>query len=176
MSKHTADHIFPSEDESSDGVQMKVKTKENKKRKSSPTRSPQPSTSKKGKTVIRPIPPITKSTAREVFGSDSDDDAVDAPAEKKPPMIYSYVTRRLANGFSRQIDENKKGAFYIELKVYKCDEIERIQPVNRWRHSVITIKNKTDEDSESWRHLNEFIISTRREFKRCTPTFISSYQ
>lgn len=176
-SKHTADHIFPSEDESSDEVQMKAKPKENKKRKSTPTCSAQPSTSKKSKPVIRPIPPVTKSTARELFGSDSDDDdAVEVPSVERKPPIYSYITRRLANGFSRQIDENKKGAFYIELKVYKCDEIERIQPVNRWRHSVITIKNKTDEDSESWRHLNEYIKSTRQEFKRCTPTFINSYQ
>lgn len=100
----------------------------------------------------------------------------DAHAEKKPPMIYSYVTRRLANGFSCQIDENKKGAFYIELKVYKCAEIERIQPVNRWRHSVITIKNKTNEDSESWRHLNEFIISTRRKYTQVQMLYSNVYK
>ncbi|KAJ8709638.1 hypothetical protein PYW08_002795 [Mythimna loreyi] len=136
--------------------------------------SSQPSTSKKQK--IHPITPVTKATARELFGSDSDDDALEITAEKKPPAIYSYITKRLANGFSRQMDEKKKGAFYIEVKIYRSDEIERVQPVNRWRHSIITIKNKTDEDSDAWNHMNAFIASTRKEFKNQTPTFISSYQ
>lgn len=155
---------------------MKTKPKENKKRKPSSTSSSQPSTSKKSKPTIHPITPVTKSTARELFGSDSDDDEIDVVVEKKSPPIYSYITRRLANGFSRQMNEQKRGEFYIELKVYKCDEIERVQPVNRWRHSVITIKNKCDENSESWHRLNAYITSTRKEFKKCVPTFISSYQ
>lgn len=133
--------------------------------------------SKKNKSIINPITPIAKTNARDLFGSDSDDDDDETPEkyDKKCAPIYSYVTRKLANGHSRQMDERKKGAFYIELKVYKCSEIESVQPVNRWRHSILTIKNKTDEDSESWKNLNTFISSTRKEFKNCPPTFLSHY-
>lgn len=153
-----------------------MKPKSNKRKPPPTTANCQPSTSKRSKPIIHPITLPVKATARDLFGSDSDeDDAVLDRAERKTPPIYCYVTRRLANGFARQMDENKKGSYYIELKVYKCDEIERVQPVNRWRHSVITIKNKTDENSESWHHLNAFISSARKEFKKCTPTFISSY-
>ncbi|XP_075980270.1 uncharacterized protein LOC142979281 [Anticarsia gemmatalis] len=168
MSKQMADQLFPSSDEST----VDVPTKSSKKKRKVPekTSDSQPSTTKKTK---------AKATARDLFGTDSDDDDElhrSNTTGKKIAPIYSYVTRRLANGFSRQIDEDKTGNYYIELKIYNTDEIERVPPVNRWRHSVITIKNKTNSNTESWKHINEFIKETRKEFKNRTPTFISSYQ
>lgn len=164
-----ADQLFLSSDEAT--VEAPVKSSKNKRKNPEKTSDSQPSTTKKTK---------VKATARDLFGSDSDDDDHEldrgSTAGKKIPPIYSYITRRLANGFSRQIDENKIGSYYVELKIYNSDEIERVPPVNRWRHSVITIKNKTNSDTESWKHLNGFIKETRKEFKNRTPTFISSYQ
>ncbi|PZC86441.1 hypothetical protein B5X24_HaOG209160 [Helicoverpa armigera] len=162
-----ADQLFPSSDESM--VDASIKSSKKKRKVPEKTTDNQPSTSKKTK---------VKSTARDLFGSDSDDDELDRGTAdgKKIAPIYSYITRRLANGFSRQIDEAKTGGYYVELKIYNTDEIERVPPVNRWRHSVITIKNKTNTDTESWKLLNAFIKETRKEFKNRTPTFISSYQ
>lgn len=137
--------------------------------------SSQPSTSKKARVNIHPIDSSAKPTAQDLFGSDSEDDQLEQTKGKNKSPIYSYITRRLANGFSRQIDESKGGAYYIDLKVYQSDEIERVTPVNRWRYSVLTLKNKTNQNTEAWRHLQAFISASREEFKKCTPTFVSSY-
>lgn len=114
-----------------------------------------------------------KSSARDVFGSDSDEDAVNVQPGKKNLPLCSYFSKRISHGVSRQSDQNKAGTHYVELKVYNCDEIKHIQPMNRWRHSIITVKNRTDDNTEAWKHLTEFIKATRREFKDCRPDIIN---
>lgn len=120
----------------------------------------------------------SRSTAKQVFGlaSDEEDNEPSGSNGKKPvPSIVSYVTQKTAQGFSRTYYDNKPGKYFIELKVYKCDEIEKIQPMNRWRHSIITIKNRTNDDSEAWRKLTDFISSTKKEYKNCKKMLISNY-
>lgn len=130
--------------------------------------------------TISPIPPLPKTTARDLFGADSEDE--DEPAEhaasksgKKIQPMYSYFTRKIARGYSRQSDENKVGSHYIELKIYKCDEIKNVLPLNRWRHAIVAIKNRTNDNTEAWRRLSEFVAATRKEFRENPPTFINSY-
>jgi hypothetical protein len=130
---------------------------------------------KRRKTTIPPISPVMKPRSADLFGSDSDDNILENSDVRKGTPIYSYITRRLANGTSRQSDDNKKGTHYVELKVYSCDEIDKVQPMNRWRHSVVTIKNRTDNHTEAWAHLAKFISATRKEFKDCPPSFNSTY-
>lgn len=106
-----------------------------------------------------------KPSTTDLFGSDSNEDDNSGPSDpKKGKPLYSYITRRLANGNSRQIDENKTGSHYIELRVYSCDEIQSVQPINRWRYSFIIIKNKTNTNSEAWSRLTDFISITRKEY------------
>lgn len=131
---------------------------------------------KKSKVIINPIRPVMKPTMQDLFGSDSEEDVIVAPEEtRKGTPIYSYITRRLANGISRQCNDKKTGSHYVELKVYSCNEIQNVQPINRWRHSVVTIKNRTDTDTEAWARLTDYIIATRKEFKDCPQSFNSSY-
>ncbi|KAL4713360.1 hypothetical protein ACJJTC_016828 [Scirpophaga incertulas] len=180
-----ADFLFPSED---DEVQREQQQRPKIKKKR--TSSPAPSTSrakyaashqtepvqKKKKTVINPVH-MKKPTAHDLFGSDSEEEEaqlpVPTPTGNKP--IHSYITRRLANGHSRQVYENKQGSHYIDLRVYTCDDIERVQPMNRWRHSIICVKNRTDNNTEAWQHLVNFISATRKEYRNCASTFISNY-
>ncbi|KAL4702149.1 hypothetical protein ACJJTC_018113 [Scirpophaga incertulas] len=180
-----ADFLFPSED---DEVQREQQQRPEIKKKR--TSSPAPSTSrakyaashqtepvqKKKKTVINPVH-MKKPTAHDLFGSDSEEEEaqlpVPTPTGNKP--IHSYITRRLANGHSRQVYENKQGSHYIDLRVYTCDDIERVQPMNRWRHSIICVKNRTDNNTEAWQHLVNFISATRKEYRNCASTFISNY-
>lgn len=97
--------------------------------------------------------PWKKSSAKDIFGSDSDDDQCAPKAGKKPTTaICSYFTKRVPHGVMRQTNVEKEGSHYIELKVYKCDEINHIQPMNRWRHAIITVKNKSDVGTEAWEH------------------------
>ncbi|XP_028174002.1 uncharacterized protein LOC114362701 isoform X2 [Ostrinia furnacalis] len=155
-----AEELFPSEDEAP--VQPEP---EKRKRKSSKSAS----TSKKSKAEH-----AHRVTAAELFGSDSEDDDVTPPAPS-PGKLLSYISRRLANGISRQAHPSKPGSHYIELKVYKCNDIEKVSPVNRWRQAIITVKNRTDDNSEAWTHLSNYIIATRKEFRSCPPTFVSNY-
>lgn len=116
----------------------------------------------------------TRPTANDLFGNDSGDQAEDGKLGKKLSPISSYITRRVANGYSRQNNDKKEGTHFIDLRVYKCDEIERVQPMNRWRHAIITIRNRTDDNADAWRMLTEFIKATRKEFRDCVPDFIGS--
>lgn len=119
-----------------------------------------------------------RSTAAALFGSDSEDDHP-APADneigKKVSPLNSYVMRRVTNGYSRQANALKSGTHFIELKIYKCDEIENVSPMNRWRQAIVTIKNRTDVDTESWRHLSAYLTAIRKEFKDCPSMIINSY-
>lgn len=145
----------------------------------SPSRaSPAPSTSRSApkKPYFKPIPP-KKATAYDLFGTDSEDDEKEdvAVPGKAPIQLTSYLTRRLANGHSRQTYEHKPGTHYIDLKVYRCDEIKNVQPINRWRQAIVTVKNQTSENTDAWQHLTNFIMATRKEFVKCPPTFVSNY-
>ncbi|XP_026745202.1 uncharacterized protein LOC113506560 [Trichoplusia ni] len=181
MSKQVASHLFSSEDEAE--LQEQQHQKSNKASGSSKSSAPvkrlvegQSSKTedkkKRKKSYIHPISLCMKPTSYEVFGTDSDDDreeeAVGSTQGKKNPPLFSYFTRRVANGLSRQTDEKKTGRHYVELKNYDCAEIERIALINRWRHSIIiiTLKNRTDDGTPAWQHFKEFINKTRQEFKQ----------
>ncbi|CAG9790233.1 unnamed protein product [Diatraea saccharalis] len=168
--KANADDLFPSEGEITDDNSKKVI-----KRKSSASAStPRADSSKKPN--FKPIPEKKNTcTARELFGTDSEDDDNTELLSGKNAPIVSYISRRLANGQSRQAYDRKPGNYFIDLKVYQCEDIERIQPVNRWRQAIITVKNRINDDSEAWCHLSNFLTSTRKEYRQCPPTFISNY-
>lgn len=186
--RSNAEQLFASDSEC-EAVQPKLKKPSSKRMRAASTERCAPTASTSGgktsesraprkskTTVIKSISDVMKPSMSDLFGSDSDgDDSTARPEPKKGTSIYSYITRRLANGTSRQTNETKTGSHYIELKVYSCDEIQNIQPMNRWRHSVVTIKNRTDTGTEAWSHLTDFIAATRKEFKQCPPTFTSNY-
>lgn len=113
-----------------------------------------------------------KTSARDMFGSDSDDECAVIPG-KKGVELCSYYSKRVANGVARQMNTQKQGSHFIELKVYNCEEIKNIQPMNRWRHAVITIKNRTNDDTVAWGYLTDFIRATRKEFKDCRPDLLN---
>lgn len=125
-------------------------------------------------TRIKPIPP-KKCTVYDLFGTDSEDDEKEVPAVTGKTPLASYITRRLANGHSRQIYEKKPGTHYIDLKIYRCDEIEKVPPMNRWRQAIVTVKNQTFDNTDAWQHLSNFIMATRKEYVKCPPTFVSNY-
>ncbi|XP_047023155.1 uncharacterized protein LOC124633463 [Helicoverpa zea] len=197
----SADHLFPSEDEYEE-QQTRVKHVKDSSSASSSSRSGDAakrsasksshpdSKKKKLKTMsptVHPISPVMKpqrsdmkTTSHDLFGSDSDDDREEIAASnlkgnKKITPLYSYFTRRVANGLSRQTDELKQGPYYIELKIYDVKTIEHVAPINRWRHSIISIKNRTENNTPAWARLKDFIDETRREFKNCPLEFVSSY-
>lgn len=156
---------------------MEMKKSEKPKKRSAAVTEPGPSKRTSKKLKINPVSNISKPTAHDLFGSDSEEEPVPEITKKgkKPAPVYSYFTRRLANGFSRQSNETKSGSHFVEIKIYKTTEIENVLPVNRWPHSIITIKNQIDEGSETWRVLSELIGVTRKDFKKCPPAFISQY-
>ena len=130
------------------------------------------------KPKIQPVPLTdNKLTARDLFGSESDEeDSSVKPSTGKPPSpLFSYFTKRISKGYARKISETKQGPYYVEVKVYNCNEIADVPPVNRWRHSIVTIKTKIDADTEIWRHLKGFTSSVEKDFRNCPATLINSY-
>ncbi|CAH0717052.1 unnamed protein product, partial [Brenthis ino] len=116
-----------------------------------------------------------KVTAQDLFGVDSDDGEINDVTCKNTSPLVSYLTKRVTNGFSRQIKFDKPGSHFVEIKIYKCEEIERVSPMNRWRYAIVALKNRTNVDTESWRHLSAYLSEVRKEFKECSPNFINSH-
>lgn len=129
------------------------------------------------KTHNHPEPTARKSTSKELFGSDSED-AADEMAQTNNKGICplnSCLVRRIQNGVARQANPDKAGSHYVDLKVYRCDEIEKVTPLNRWRQSVVSLKYRTNDDTVAWGHLADFINAARKEFKGVPPTFNAFY-
>ncbi|CAB3254146.1 unnamed protein product [Arctia plantaginis] len=185
MSNQTANQIFSSDDEA--GYQQQLKKPKDSKASSSSLTAKRSAVGesmnteikkkKKNKTTINPISASTRPTLHDLFGTDSDDEqeeeTVGSTSGKKIPPLHSYYTRRVANSISKQIDENKKGKFYVEVKIY--DHSERIAPINRWRHAIVTVKNRTNDGTLAWNHMKNFLKETHREFKHCPIDYVSSY-
>ena len=116
---------------------------------------------------------------QDLFGEDSDPETSSPSSSttgKNAPPLFSYFTKRAKKGYSRQISESKHGKYYVELKIYETDEIKKIQPVNRWRHSIATIKTHLNEDADSWNHIKEFVLLTQNDFKNCPITLLGGYE
>lgn len=133
-----------------------------------PPTPPAPNTSKK-----------MKETITQLFGEISDDEDVNGGAGASLPRkenLVSSIVQRVANGTSRQVYNDKTGSHYIEIKIYNCKEIENVPPMNRWRQSIIAIKNRTDMNTEAWKHLAMYISTTRAEFKEIPASYVGAYQ
>lgn len=171
-----ANDLFLSSEDSE--VETKPQEKNMKRKASKPK---EVSTSKKSKTVINPITPPARITSQDLFGQDSDDEPKSEPSQgcsktgKAIPPLYSYYTKRESKGYSRQISETKKGKYYVELKIYDAEEIKKIQPMNRWRHSIITIKTQVNDDHNSWRYVKDFVKATHADFKNCPVALLGLY-
>lgn len=133
---------------------------------------------KKNKTTINPISASMRPTSRDLFGTDSNDEqeeeAVESTLNKKITPLHSYYMRKVANGISKQTNENKKGKFYLELNIYDHSEIERVAPY-QWRHAIVTVKTRTNDETPAWNHLKEFLKETHKEFRHCPIDYVSNY-
>lgn len=112
-------------------------------------------------------------TAQDLFGDDSDDGEKPG-CSNSVEALQSVFINKLSSGLSKQVLPDKKGSHYIEVKVYRTDEIEKVLPINRWRHSVTSLKIRTDVNSEVWTHLANVVKAARKEF-RGVPNHFSSH-
>lgn len=97
---------------------------------------------------------IKRTTARDLLGSDSDEPQDSSYGNEE---LSSYIYRRVANGYTKQYKNNQRGSHYIDLKIYKCNELENVKPKQRWRKSILTLKTKTDDNTRGWQHLVDFL-------------------
>lgn len=113
-----------------------------------------------------------KVTAKDIMGTDSDAD--EEPHAGKKDGIISYLCRRGANGISKQFKPDISGLRFVDLKLYMCSEIENISAMNRWRHAVVTLKTKIDDDNPAYRYLVKFLREVKKSFKDCPITYVST--
>lgn len=134
---------------------------------------------KKSRATIAPYTPPPRLTSSDLFGEDSDAEppkTSNAATKTGIPPLHSYFTRRQAKGYTRQMSETKEGRFYIELKIYNAEEVQKIMPINRWRYAITTIKIKLDEKNESWCSIKDFVKLTKKDFKNCPISVVGSYE
>lgn len=173
-----ANDLFLSSDSEAEATQTPAAA-EDKKMKRKPSKQREgASTAKKQK--IKPITPPARLTALELFGGDSGEEDISAPScsrnGKPSPPIHSYLTRRQAKGYSRQVNDSSQGKYYVELKIYDVEEIKKIQPINRWRYAITTVKTRMNDDKLSWRYLKDFVREAQKDFKNCPVTLLGMYE
>lgn len=110
-------------------------------------------------------------TAKDLIGVDSD---IDEDQHGKKDELISYFSRRVANGISKQHNPELEGSHFIDLKLYMCQEIENVSPMNRWRHAVVTLKMKADDNNDGWKYLVKFLQDAKTKFKNCPVSYMSS--
>lgn len=173
------ENMFMSEEESSAGEFEKKPTEKKTKKRVKKSPPPEASGSRvrasgNGSGADNKRFKSNKSTAKELFGSDSEEDNVEEIGKKESTLV-SYITKRNKNGYSRRVNALKSGTHFVEIKIYKSDEIEKVSPMNRWRHAIIAIKNKSETNTEAWQHLSTYLAAVRKEFKDCPAMTYNSY-
>lgn len=143
--------------------------------KTRPTTSSRSTTSsKKNKPTIRPVPPPVRVTAQDLFGYDSEEEPkANHGTSMAITPLHSVFVQTLARGVSKQVMTDKKGTHFFELKVYKCSDIEKVPAVNRWRHAVVSIKSKTDNNTDLWQQITNVVNTSRKEFRGVPNNFFS---
>ncbi|XP_048479424.1 uncharacterized protein LOC119694216 [Plutella xylostella] len=110
-SSATAEQLFPSEDEREGSVDRKTEKK--RAGKSMPSLMGEPSSKKRKTTTINPVPAVEKSTARDLFGSDSDDEEFEET--KKPVQSKEEGTNHMNN---RSIKCNDCGIIILKSRYH----------------------------------------------------------
>ncbi|KAL0880875.1 hypothetical protein ABMA27_002056 [Loxostege sticticalis] len=110
-------------------------------------------------------------TANDIMGDDSDDPAEDIYGTDD---LNSYIYRRVANGYTKQYKNDQTGTHYIDLKIYECKELENVKPKQRWRKSILTLKTKSDNNTDAWRHLVNFLKDVKLQFKDVPISFVNT--
>lgn len=130
------------------------------------------STSRKRKhEKIAPAQPPSKYSSYELFGTDSEEEGDDHVNIKSTTLgnnsnqMFSYFTIKYPKAYSRQVHKKKVGEYYIELKI---NDINKSELITKRRRADITIKNRTNCNTEAWFHLKKFIEVCRRQTKQCT--------
>lgn len=110
--------------------------------------------------------------AKDILGSDSEIDE-DLSCGKKDNLVSS-LSRRVANGVSKQYNHDTKGSYFIDLKLYLCSDIENVTPMNRWRQAIVTVKTRADENDPDHRYLVKFLKEVKKRFKECPVSYYAS--
>lgn len=83
--------------------------------------------------------------------------------------LRSWLTQRVAGGYTSQSDPTKVGEYFVELRVYNTREVEKIPANERWKHSLLSLKLGTNTDTRFWKALNATVIAGRDELKHIQP-------
>ncbi|XP_063369034.1 uncharacterized protein LOC134657418 [Cydia amplana] len=125
---------------------------------------------KKGKKTSKPKSTRTPSTAvpkKKASKNDNpfelfpEDEGLEASSAS---LLDSSIVQRVANGLTKRTLE-LDGAFFVELRVYKTDDVRRELPENRWKKALLSIKTQLDSDTPPWESLIKFTKHIKSLFK-----------
>ncbi|CAH0731387.1 unnamed protein product, partial [Brenthis ino] len=83
--------------------------------------APPPTTSKSKNSEVE-TPPTTPTVKRRKTILESEEESKPLRAEK----LRSFLSQRVASGYTTQSDLSKRGNYFFELLVYNADEVEKI--------------------------------------------------
>lgn len=113
---------------------------------------------------------FSKTKIYDVFGlaSRKEEGESGKPGAK---VLPSYFINRVANGNERRTAVTE-GAFYVDLKLYATKDAQDTDSLDLWKKAQVRIKFHTDENSEQWGQLYNFVRSVDSIFKE-EPKFFS---
>lgn len=84
--------------------------------------------------------------------------------DRETKVLSSFFVNRVANGNEKR-SAPLEGEYVVDLKVYRTNDIQGVDPIDAWRKALIRVKLQTTEDSEQWRALQRFVHKTDEIFK-----------
>lgn len=94
------------------------------------------------------------------------------PAQQNTKTVSSFASR-VSSGTTRRCAITS-GDFYIDLKIYKVEDVKTTDALERYKKALVAIKLQCEEKSVEWEQIQKFISTAFDIFKNCEPTYYSN--
>lgn len=101
-------------------------------------------------------------SAWSVLTSDSEEEGAIRRAANSTPLT-SVLTRRVPDGVVRRL-QNLRGDHFIELKLYKVEDINKVAPLDRWEKAIVNLKLQIDGNAAEVTLINKFLKLCKERF------------
>lgn len=94
-----------------------------------------------------------------------------ATTNSTPRPASSFITR-VSSGHVRRAT-NTTGDYFVELKVYKTEDINSVPQDERYRKALASLKLECADNSKEWDALQKFISTAYLLFENSEPVFFN---
>lgn len=98
---------------------------------------------------------------------------VSNPQKQKSSQTVSSFSSRVSSGTTRR-SLTRAGDFLIDLKVYKVEDYQSSDGLERYKKALAVIKLQCEEKSVEWEQIQKFMSTAFKLFKDSEPAFFSN--